>query len=54
MIGSVKAARLSKLIRRALVTSCTGDEGRKAMNHVALGLIFRVTLGLSIIDNVVD
>ena len=31
------------MLRSALVTSCTGDEGPKAMNHAAPGLIFRVT-----------
>ncbi len=29
-------------LRRAHVTSCTGDVGRNAMNHAAPGPIFRV------------
>ena len=36
VLGRAKAAILSKLIRRALVTSgCTGDEGGERTNGVA-------------------
>ena len=37
-------------LRSARVTSCTGDTGRNAMYYAALGLIFRVFQGLSVID----
>jgi len=43
--GVPKADRLSHTLRSALVTSCTGDEGRNATNHAAAGLIFRGSRG---------
>jgi hypothetical protein len=35
-------------LRSALVTSCTGDEGRNDMYHAVPGPIFRVPQGLSV------
>lgn len=45
MPGAPKADKLNRLLRSALVTSCTGDEGRNVTNHAAPGLIFRVSQG---------